>query len=491
MNPASLISELRRLYAERSEEVALVYDGQVVTFAEMGRRSESLANHYRRLGVGPGDRVLVQLPNRPEAVTAILATWLCGAIHVGIDSTATRAEVARVVDQLAPKIVVGPDFGRQELLDVIPLQAVGAAESSPLAESAATDPVAVIFLSSGTTGQPKFALGFQSNLAARWSGLAQWLTFSAGDVHLAQLPLSHGFGLMMSMTALLSGGRLVLVDHFSAVAALRTVERERVTVLNGTPSHYRLLLREVARGDYDLRSLRVGVGSGSAVSPTLAADILDRFAIRFVSMYGSSEGVGVATSNRDDIMLGSVGRPRPGSVRIVNRDHLPLQIGDVGEIAFGRSEYPVQYWQPTGRARLKAIAATTSGWYYSGDLGHLDAEGRLYVHGRVDRQIDSGGVLVDPSEVEDVLLSCPEVSDAVVFGQPDDVLGERVCAAVVLDVAGCADHVLDRTRTLLSPVKAPHKLYELAAIPRTPRGKLDMQRLATVVDELTSQAARW
>ena len=485
MNPASLISELRRLWVERPAEVAVVHEGREITFAAMQTRSESLAKHYRRLGVGPGDRVLTQLPNRPEALTAIAATWLCGAIHVGIDATATRAEVTGAVERLTPRVVVGADLGRPELLDGLPVHAVEVGAPRVCAESATTDPVAVIFLSSGTTGAAKFAVGFHRNLATRWTGLAQWLTFGAGDVHLAQLPLSHGFGLMMSMAALLSGGRLVLLDHFSPVTALRAVERERVTVLNGTPSHYRLLLREMTVGTYDLRGLRVGVGSGAAISPALAAGILDRFGIRFVSMYGSSEGVGVATSNRHDIMLGSVGRPRPGSVRIVNHDRRTLPNGEVGEIAFGRAEYPVQYWQPGG-AGPGAIAATRARWYYSGDLGHLDAEGRLYVHGRVDRQINCGGVLVDPCEVEDVLLSCPQVSDAVVFARPDEIHGQRVCAAVVLTEVGCTDQVLDRTRTLLSPAKTPRELYELPAIPCTARGKTDMQRMTSLIGQFTS-----
>ena len=496
MTSPTLTSALCQVWSERASAVALVSDGQAVTFAEMARRAEDLAQRYRRLGLKPGDRVLCRLPNHAETMIALAATWLCEGIHVGIDSSATATEVSRVADQLTPKMVLsvedhGP--GRQDAAGRIAVRTYDAPHGTgghAQWSGPAADAPAVIFLSSGSVGQAKFALGFQGNLATRWLRLAQWLTFSPADVHLAHLPLSHGFGLMMSLSALLSGGRLVLLEGFSAAGALRAVERERVTVLNGTPAHYRLVLRELATRQYCLDSLRTGVSSGAAISPGLAADIMTKLNMKLVSMYGSSEGVGVATSDEDEIRLGSVGRPEPGSVRIVDRSHRPVSAGCVGEIAFARKAFPVRYWQPlrTGAdaARPSAGWPAPLGWYFSRDLGHLDDAGRLYVHGRLDRQIDRGGLLIDPEEVEDALLSCSGVRDAVVFGMPDAVLGQRVCAAVVLAEGTREDEVLHQVRGSLSQAKAPQRLYRLESIPRTKLGKPNLRQLRTVIAEMTS-----
>ncbi len=199
--------------------------------------------------------------------------------------------------------------------------------------------------------------------------------------------------------------------------------------------------------------------------------------MEFMVMYGSSEGVSVVTTDRDDILAGSVGSPRPGGVIVVGPDRKALPAGRVGEIAFSRARWKVAYW---GQAE---DPPSQGGWYYTGDLGRLDPDGRLYVLGRIKHQIDRGGLKVDPGEVEAALLSCPEVADAAVVGLRHSVLGETVCACVVSTPgeAPTLQGLTERLSSVLAPYKLPEGLCLLKAIPRTDMGKVDRDRLTSLV----------
>jgi acyl-CoA synthetase (AMP-forming)/AMP-acid ligase II len=215
----------------------------------------------------------------------------------------------------------------------------------------------------------------------------------------------------------------------------------------------------------------MGIGSAAAFPPDLLRAVYDELGMEFMLMYGSSEGVGVATADRDDVLRGSVGRPQPGTVAVVDPEGEPVPPGETGEIAFSRAAFPVRYWD--------GPEAEDTGWYRSGDLGRLDGEGRLYVLGRIKHQINSGGLKVDPAEVEGALARAEGVHDAAVVGLPHPVYGETVCACVVAGPG--AAPTLEGLRAELGEVLAPHKLpRELCLVDRIPRtrlGKVDLPAL--------------
>jgi fatty-acyl-CoA synthase len=503
MDANTLAGALRGAGNDWPGRTALVFREQSFTYGQLSDLIGRLAAAYRKLGVGRGDRVVCSTSNRPEQLAAFGAAWACGAIHVGVDYLFTARELSRVLEMTRAKaLVYEPPAGETSE----PFQALGILardypdthmiavgdEAAPGAylslteliagETAAEDSAAdaadgpspedpaIIFISSGTTGSPKATVGYHGNLSQRWQRLARWLKFGPDDVHLVQMPLSHGFGMMMTMAALLTGGRLVLVNRFSAEAVLKVIAEQGVTVFNGAPAHFKLLLNRLDSSRHDVSSLRFSVGTAAHFPPSLVRAIWDGLGVEFMSMYGSSEGVGVATTDREDILLGSVGRPAPGSVAIVDGERRPLPAGETGEVAFSREVFPVRYW---------GAAAGGDKWYYSGDLGRVDEEGRLYIFGRLKQQIDRGGLKVDPVEVEGALLRCPEVSDAAVIGLPNPILGEIVCACVVPSSVQVPS--LEGLRTLLGGELAPYKLPEelclLDSIPRTPIGKVNMERL--------------
>jgi acyl-CoA synthetase (AMP-forming)/AMP-acid ligase II len=494
-----------------ADRPAIYSGGCRTTYAQLGNAATSLAGAYRRLGIAPGDRVVCSMSNRPEHLVALCGAWLCGTVHVGADHKLTAPELAEVVRLTQASVLVyePPDDAQNPLGVVATLRDThprlrivvvtdGAVPDDCLTLShligdvdnrlerlsgPSPDDPAVVFITSGTTGTPKATTGFHQNLEQRWRRLGRWLTFGTDDVHLAQLPLSHGFGLMMAISALLAGGSLVVMNRFSGEEALELVAADRVTVLNGAPAHFKLLMQHLDPARHDVRSLRLSVGTAAPFPPALVMSIWESLGVQFMFMYGSSEGIGVATTDRDTILAGSVGSPEPGSVTIVGPDHRPLPLGEVGEIAFSRAVFPVRYWSGPGPEPLAPVDSR-NGWYYSGDLGRLDGDGRLYVFGRLKHQIDRGGLKIDPVEVEAAVLRCPDVADAAIIGVSNPALGETVCACVAPQPGHAP--TLEQLRTALSETLAPYKLPEqlciLDQIPRTQIGKVDLPRLRSEVE---------
>ncbi len=497
--PSSLGDALLDACTRSPTRVALVHEGRATTFGDLRDAAAALAVEYRARGIKCGDRIVCSVSNRPEYFVALGAAWWTGAVHVCADYRLTARELAYIVRMTEARSLVyeapadasdahavprallrdHPDLDVLVVDDGLP----GSTAAPVDPETAAPDEPAVVFVTSGTTGRPKATIGYHGDLARRWRGLGQWLGFRDGDRHLAQMPLSHGFGLLSAMAGLLADGAVVLVDRFSAAGVLEVIERDRVTVIGGAPAHFRLILARLGTEPRDVGSLRLGIGTAAAFEPALVQEIQTVLGLKLVVLYGSSEGIGVGTTDQDDVARGAVGRPAPGSVEIVASDRTPLPLGEVGEIAFSRAVFPVRYW---------GDQAPGGPWYYSGDLGRLDDEGRLYVHGRLKHQIDRGGLKVDPSEVEAALIRSGRFVDAAVLGLADPVVGERVCACVV-PFAGEVPALRDLRRVLaydLAPHKLPEDLRVVDAIPRTPIGKVDLGALRSTLDAAHTESIR-
>lgn len=521
MEPNTLFEAWQHAWIRWPAQPALIYGENTITYAQLEQAVMTLAAAYRRLGIERGARIICAVSNRPETIMAMGAAWAVEAVHVGVDYQFTAHELAVVIELTQAKLLICesrpgtldplqtartlgqqfPDLGIIVIDDGLigqPMPEGCRALATLMHEHAGEQPIkdnggpapqdpAMIFISSGTTGKPKGAVGYHGNLCQRWRRLGGWLKFEPDDVHLAQLPLSHGFGLMMAVAALLAGGRLVLLNDFTAEAALQLVTSEGVTVLNGAPAHFKLLLNRLDTSRDHIHTLRLSVGTAASFPPPLVRSIWEKLGVEFMFMYGSSEGVGVATVDRDEIMLGSVGRPAPDSVIIVDTAHKPLPVGEAGEIAFSRRVFPVRYWVSSDQTGAnEAMPNGDSGeseWYYSGDLGRLDDEGRLYVFGRLKQQIDRGGVKIDPVEVEAALLDYPGVDDGAVIGLPNPILGESVCACIVTE--SVQPPSLEEVRAFLSDRLAPYKLPEelciLDQIRRTQIGKVDLKWLRAEV----------
>lgn len=509
-NPAPLSPTVKDACRQWATRPAITFDGVTITYAELWQRVQSLAAGYERLGVNRGDRVVCQLRNRPEHVIATAAAWSRGAVHVGADNDLTGPELTRLVERLdaaalvfeprpeaadplaplrpvararphTPIIVHGTDPGPYRSLSGL-LATEATAEFDPPGD---LDP-AMIFLTSGTTGEPKAAV---EPLAAHWAKIqffADACQPGGDDVHLLHLPMAHVFGSRLAMLALLRGGRLVLSDRFSPQRTLELVDQERVTVLPAVPTQLQLLRDRYDPDRWSLDSLRWVISAAANLPRHLAEWVYDTLGTRMMFVFGCSEGFTTVTTEADDILAGSVGNTvyrgpagtaPNGTVRAVDPvEGTPLPAGEVGEIIFG-ADSPVPYWDQADPA--------ADGWYHTGDLGYLDAGGRVFLVGRRKELINRGGLHVSPAEVETVLMRHPDTVDAAVVGVPDPVLGECVCACVV-PRDGCAP-TIDEVRSFLSDSLARHKLPDelcvVETIARTEIGKVDRDTMSERVVE--------
>ena len=493
----SLVEALAAVVAEHGDRPALVeVEGGTprsqLTYTQFWARVQSTAPYLRALGAHRGATVLNQLGNNATFLVAACATWLEGAVHVGLDWDLTAAEVERIGSWAHASVVLSaaPAAVTDLLKDrtaatVVPRGAIDAlAERDPAPPCGGSangrslprpeDP-AVVFLTSGTTGTVKGTVGRHGSVVFGWQELARSLAFSCDDVHLVQLPLSHGFGLMTAVAALLSGGGLVIMDRYHAKEAVQLIDDQSITVFNGTPTHFIMLL-DALDARRRLPSLRVGVVSAATIPPDTRREIFQRLPMRLMVLYGSSEGLSVRTQDREDILLGAVGRPRPGYLRIVDADDHPVAPGTTGEIVL-RCYMPVEYWREPCPRQIGS-------WFKTGDVGRLDGEGRLYVLGRVNDQVNRGGQKIDPGEVEAALSDCQGVVDCAVIGLADPVLGEIVCACVAS--AGQAPTLAtlrDHAAAQLARHKLPEAMLVLQAIPRSRLGKVDRRELRRLVDD--------
>jgi acyl-CoA synthetase (AMP-forming)/AMP-acid ligase II len=500
---------LREACERWAERPAITADGDVtITYAELWQRAQSLAAGYERLGIRKGDRVLCQLRNCPEHMIAIAAAWLRGAIHVGADNDLTGAELARLVQRLGASGVVfqprpsatepleplarvaaefpgtqlvihGPDPGPYHSMSA--LMAAGGTVADDFQGPLHT---AVLFLTSGTTGEPKAIV---ESRAAHW---AKMQLFADGclpgpdDVMLLYLPISHVFGFRLALMTLLRGGRLIPIERFSPARVLELVEQEQVTVLPGVPAHLRLLRDRFDAERSDPGSLRWVITAAARFPRELAEWVYDVLDVSILYVYGCSEGFTTVSNQRADILAGSVGNtvfvgppgtPADGVISVVDPEtREPLPTGETGEIAYG-SRMPVTYWD--------VPPAALDGWYRTGDLGHLDEAGRVHVTGRLKELINRGGLHVSIAELELALQRHPALADGAVIAAPDPVLGEAVCACVLL--ADGATLTLAELREFLSADLARHKLPDqlcvVASIPRTEIGKVDRRVLSSRV----------
>ncbi len=504
------------------DRAAITFKGATITFAELGNRLGALAAGYRRMGIGPGDRVVCQLPNCPEHVMAMNAAWANGAIHVGTDNDLAGPELAWLVqrteaaallfqprldraDPLAPVAAVraacpgtriilhSPDpsmgTGPEGAVVLADLLAPTPLAARPAPPAVADDDTALLLLTSGTTGRPKAIRESLPHCRAKMQFFADAFGPGLDDVHLVFLPIGHVFGLRLALLSLLSGGRLVLLDRFSPEAALGLVGREGVTVLPGMPTHLRLLLDRLDPSRHDTASLRWAVSAAANLPRPLGEAIYERLGVEMLFVYGCSEGFTTLTTDRDEILAGSVGATvfvgppgtaPAGTVAILDPSSTdPLPAGATGEIAFG-ARGPVRYW--------RAPDAATDGWYRTGDLGHMDGDGRVYVSGRLTELLNRGGLKVSPSEIETAIASHPGVADAAVVAAADPVLGEAICACIVPTAAGPQPvaPTLGALRSFLGTSLARHKLPDelcvLEHIPRTKIGKVDRAALAAIVE---------
>jgi fatty-acyl-CoA synthase len=478
---------LAALYAAaavRHRRRAAVIDHRgTVTFGDLDRSSSALAQGFRSLGMNGGDHLGVLCANHREfvgvSIAAAKAGLTCVYLNTGFAAPQLGEVLARegvraiVVDSDLLAVVEASGFGGHVVVvdgdagshrSIDDVRAEGS--SRPLLPS---KPVAPVLLTSGTTGTPKGARRRRPAGLSSALGVLERVPYRAGDVAVIPTPLFHAWGLAQLTIAAATASTAVLVRRFGVGETLDAVEAERAQVLAVVPVMLQRILAAETH-DRDLSSLRIVACSGSALPAAVATAWMDRFGDNLYNLYGSTE-VGQATlATPADLRAapGTAGRVIPGTVvEVVDERGGPVPAGETGLIVVGSDGQFTEYTGGGTKDRIRGLMS-------SGDVGYFDDEARLFVTGRADDMIVSGGENVFPLEVEEILLSHDDVVDALVAGVPDDEFGQRLAALVVRRPGASvdADGIRSFVSTRLARHKVPRDVTFVAELPRNTTGKL-------------------
>ena len=475
---------------------------QSLTFAEWDRAADGVAGHLSRLGVAKGDVVALLLPSCIDYAVLYAGLLRLGAITSGINPRMGAGEVASILERAAPVLLV-LDPGTEVTPEPGTVPVVTRAEArtwwgeeKPAARPAltASDPVAVVW-TSGTTGRPKGAVFDHANLAAVARGTD--VLSHPGDRRLSPLPFAH-VGYMTRAWDEIGNAVTTIITPtpWRADDAIRVMADEGVTVAQGVPTQWALMLASTELPRSDLGALRVAGTGAARMTASMVAEVRRRFGVPVVVRYTSTEsslGTGTTLTSSDEEVATTVGRPVAGvELAIVDDAGDPVPAGSVGRVLLRSAAAMRGYWgRGPGRGRSvgELIDATATaavlapdGWLTTGDFGRLTPEGNLQLSGRAHERYIRGGYNVYPAEVEEALSSHPAVARVAVVGVADEVLGE-VGVAVVVAAEG-AQPELGPLRAHcareLSDYKAPDALVVVDELPLTPMMKVDPVRLAAL-----------
>lgn len=494
-----------------ADKVALIFQGETLTYAELNRRVNRLAHSLMSLGVRRGDRVAVLLFNCPQFIEIVFACAKIGAIVVPINYRLSPPEVKFILHDSGSHLVIyhtalsallAPIIDETEVIHriSIPFPPPGfstaaadqlsshdyeemlqsMAETEPALPVSEHDPHLMMY-TSGTTGYPKGALLTHRNTT--WNAIHSFLNkdaLQADDVVLTVAPLFHIGGLSVhTLPALYKGATVVLLPHFDPVAVLETIQTYQVNVLFLVPAMWQAIMAVPDFEKYNLSSLRDLV-SGGAPCPLTVIQFFQERGFKFLEGFGMTEtapGVMILTSEDAVRKHGSVGRPLMHvKARIVDDEDRDVPPGEVGELVLQGPNICAGYWhRPEANEE-----AFRGGWFHTGDLARQDEEGYFYIVDRKKDMLISGGENIYSPEVEQVLFRHPKVADAAVIGVPDEKWGE-VPAAIVVLKPGAGTLTLEELAAhcegQLARYKIPKILRIVDELPRNATGKVLKRQL--------------
>jgi long-chain acyl-CoA synthetase len=489
--PASLLAMFAQAAAAAPGQEAMVFAGQRWTYADLDHSAARLAASLAAQGLQAGDRVVMLLSNRPEFLQVLLALLRLGAIAVPVGVREQRPGLAYIATQCGARAMVfdASLADRVPLPDEAPALTLRlSAESLPdLPAGAAVAPhqasendTAVILYTSGTTGRPKGAMLTHRNLvhsALHWQACFR---LQPGERSALAVPASHVTGLVAVIAAMWRmAGCVVVVPEFKADAFVALLAAERITHTVLVPAMYKLCLMSPALDGADLSAWRIGAYGGAAMPVSTIDELQLRLpALQALNCYGATETTSPTTimpagGTRDHI--DSVGAVVPAAdVRVMDDDGREVPPGETGELWIAGPMVVPGYW---GNPQATADAFT-AGYWHSGDLGAVDAQGFVRVFDRKKDMLNRGGFKIYSVEVENTLMAWPGVVEAAVVGKPCPVLGERVHAFV--HAPGAAPSSADlraHCASQLADYKVPESItFSATPLPRNANGKL-MKRL--------------
>ncbi|EOV4275656.1 medium-chain fatty-acid--CoA ligase [Escherichia coli] len=503
---ASLADYWQQTARAMPDKIAVVDNhGASYTYSALDHAASCLANWMLAKGIESGDRIAFQLPGWCEFTVIYLACLKIGAVSVPLLPSWREAELVWVLNKCQAKMFFAPTLFKQTRpVDLIlPLQnqlpqlqqIVGVdklapatsslslsqiiADNTPLTTAITThgDELAAVLFTSGTEGLPKGVMLTHNNILASERAYCARLNLTWQDVFMMPTPLGHATGFLHGVTApFLIGARSVLLDIFTPDACLALLEQQRCTCMLGATPFVYDLLNLLEKQPADLSALRFFLCGGTTIPKKVARECQQR-GIKLLSVYGSTESSPHAVVNLDDPLsrfMHTDGYAAAGvEIKVVDDARKTLPPGCEGEEA---SRGPNVFMGYFDEPELTARALDEEGWYYSGDLCRMDEAGYIKITGRKKDIIVRGGENISSREVEDILLQHPKIHDACVVAMPDERLGERSCAYVVLKAPhhslSLEEVVAFFSRKRVAKYKYPEHIVVIEKLPRTASGKI-------------------
>lgn len=503
---ASLADYWQQTARAMPDKIAVVDNhGASYTYSALDHAASCLANWMLAKGIESGDRIAFQLPGWCEFTVIYLACLKIGAVSVPLLPSWREAELVWVLNKCQAKMFFAPTLFKQtrpvdlilplqnqlpQLQQIVGVDKLAPATSSlslsqiiadniPLTTAITThgDELAAVLFTSGTEGLPKGVMLTHNNILASERAYCARLNLTWLDVFMMPAPLGHATGFLHGVTApFLIGARSVLLDIFTPDACLALLEQQRCTCMLGATPFVYDLLNLLEKQPADLSALRFFLCGGTTIPKKVARECQQR-GIKLLSVYGSTESSPHAVVNLDDPLsrfMHTDGYAAAGvEIKVVNDARKTLPPGCEGEEA---SRGPNVFMGYFDEPELTARALDEEGWYYSGDLCRMDEAGYIKITGRKKDIIVRGGENISSREVEDILLQHPKIHDACVVAMPDERLGERSCAYVVLKAPhhslSLEEVVAFFSRKRVAKYKYPEHIVVIEKLPRTASGKI-------------------
>ncbi|HHU7518450.1 TPA: medium-chain fatty-acid--CoA ligase [Escherichia coli] len=503
---ASLADYWQQTARAMPDKIAVVDNhGATYTYSALDHAASCLANWMLAKGIESGDRIAFQLPGWCEFTVIYLACLKIGAVSVPLLPSWREAELVWVLNKCQAKMFFAPTLFKQtrpvdlilplqnqlpQLQQIVGVDKLAPATSSlslsqiiadniPLTTAITThgDELAAVLFTSGTEGLPKGVMLTHNNILASERAYCARLNLTWLDVFMMPAPLGHATGFLHGVTApFLIGARSVLLDIFTPDACLALLEQQRCTCMLGATPFVYDLLNLLEKQPADLSALRFFLCGGTTIPKKVAREC-QRLGIKLLSVYGSTESSPHAVVNLDDPLsrfMHTDGYAAAGvEIKVVNDARKTLPPGCEGEEA---SRGPNVFMGYFDEPELTARALDEEGWYYSGDLCRMDEAGYIKITGRKKDIIVRGGENISSREVEDILLQHPKIHDACVVAMPDERLGERSCAYVVLKAPhhslSLEEVVAFFSRKRVAKYKYPEHIVVIEKLPRTASGKI-------------------
>ncbi|MWU48347.1 medium-chain fatty-acid--CoA ligase [Escherichia coli] len=503
---ASLADYWQQTARAMPDKIAVVDNhGASYTYSALDHAASYLANWMLAKGIESGDRIAFQLPGWCEFTVIYLACLKIGAVSVPLLPSWREAELVWVLNKCQAKMFFAPTLFKQtrpvdlilplqnqlpQLQQIVGMDKLAPATSSlslsqiiadntPLTTAITThgDELAAVLFTSGTEGLPKGVMLTHNNILASERAYCARLNLTWQDVFMMPAPLGHATGFLHGVTApFLIGARSVLLDIFTPDACLALLEQQRCTCMLGATPFVYDLLNLLEKQPADLSALRFFLCGGTTIPKKVARECQQR-GIKLLSVYGSTESSPHAVVNLDDPLsrfMHTDGYAAAGvEIKVVDDARKTLPPGCEGEEA---SRGPNVFMGYFDEPELTARALDEEGWYYSGDLCRMDEAGYIKITGRKKDIIVRGGENISSREVEDILLQHPKIHDACVVAMPDERLGERSCAYVVLKAPhhslSLEEVVAFFSRKRVAKYKYPEHIVVIEKLPRTASGKI-------------------